>query len=193
MCRGGGSMLGIIYQHLCCARWGKVSVPAATDSDHPLPFAFQFFARRRPSSQRGIDSYSQLMSHQVFLWNNWGGRRGFLRGQFPKKRRPWPEKSSGEVLAKDTARRIIWNPSTWWKRSHCPRVPPIHFNRIAFTYTQTSLRCSFCQHSAWLVTASRGNALPNLPLAFHMWKHSLISKLSTLLKPQKRGMDSWKG
>ena len=67
VCRGGGSMFGIVYQHLGCARQGKVSVPAATDSDHHLPFAFQFFARRCQFSQRGIDSYSQLTSHQVFL------------------------------------------------------------------------------------------------------------------------------
>ena len=60
-------MFGIVYQHLGCARQGKVSVPAATDSDHHLPFAFQFFARRCQFSQRGIDSYSQLTSHQVFL------------------------------------------------------------------------------------------------------------------------------
>ena len=41
VCQGGGTMFGIVYWYLRCARRGKVSVPVAADSDHHLLFAFQ--------------------------------------------------------------------------------------------------------------------------------------------------------
>ena len=153
---GGESMFAIIYKHLLCARHGKVSVPFATgmrvQTISPLPSGSLLLwkARRLQPSQRGSDSCSRLMSHQVFLWNNWGGRRRFLRGQFPKKRRAlaWKE-LSGQTWPTTTARRIIWNPSTWWKPSHCLGAPPLHSNSIATTYTQAASHCHFCQRSAW--------------------------------------------